>query len=96
MYNGLSLMDTARSKIVCTVGPACADEACLASMLDAGMDVARLNFSHGDHEWHAAMIDRLRALEASRSQPLGILADLQGPHMRVGKLRGGTMTLRRR
>jgi pyruvate kinase len=62
-------------------------------MLDAGMDVARLNFSHGEHEWHAAMIDRLRALEAARSQPIGILADLQGPRMRVGKLRGGAMTL---
>ena len=86
-------METARSKIVCTVGPACEAEACLASMLDAGMDVARLNFSHGEHEWHAAMIDRLRALEAKRSQPIGILADLQGPRMRVGKLRGGTMTL---
>ncbi len=86
-------MDTARSKIVCTVGPACEDEACLASMLDAGMDVARLNFSHGEHGWHAATIDRLRALEAARSQPIGILADLQGPRMRVGKLRGGTMTL---
>jgi pyruvate kinase len=62
-------------------------------MLDAGMDVARLNFSHGEHDWHARMIDRLRVLETRRGAALGIIADLQGPRMRVGRFRGGSMLL---
>jgi pyruvate kinase len=83
-----------RSKIVCTIGPASQDDATLAAMLEAGMDVARLNFSHGDHAWHGAAIERLRAVEAARGVPLAIIADLQGPRIRVGRIAGGSMTLR--
>lgn len=82
-----------RTKIICTVGPASQDRCVLRAMLDAGMDVARLNFSHGDREWHAAAVRCLRELEAERGAPLGIIADLQGPRIRVGKIAGGKMML---
>lgn len=82
-----------KTKIICTVGPASQDPSVLRAMLDAGMDVARLNFSHGDREWHAATVRCLRELEAQRGAPLGIIADLQGPRIRVGKIAGGKMML---
>ncbi len=82
-----------RTKIVCTVGPASESPDVLAAMLDAGMDVVRLNFSHADHAWHAAMIEKVRDLEARRGTFIGIIADLQGPRIRVGKLAGGRITL---
>jgi pyruvate kinase len=72
-----------RTRIVCTIGPASADDAVLERLLAAGMDVARLNFSHGSHEDHAALIARLRALAARTDRPLAILQDLQGPKIRV-------------
>jgi pyruvate kinase len=72
-----------RTRIVCTVGPACSDEATLATMIEAGMDVARLNFSHGDHASHGEMIARLRRVAARSDHPLAILQDLQGPKIRV-------------
>lgn len=72
-----------RTRIVCTIGPASADDAVLERLLAAGMDVARLNFSHGSHEEHAALIARLRALAARADRPLAILQDLQGPKIRV-------------
>ncbi|MBC7288286.1 MAG: pyruvate kinase [Armatimonadetes bacterium] len=82
-----------RTKIVCTVGPACEDFAVLERMLEAGMDVVRLNFSHADHDWHARMIEKVRALERKTGTFIGIIADLQGPRFRVGALKGGRMTL---
>jgi pyruvate kinase len=82
-----------QAKIVCTVGPASEDPSVLRAMLDAGMDVARLNFSHGSPQWHAEAVQRLRELEAERGVPLGIIADLQGPRIRVGKIAGGKVTL---
>lgn len=72
-----------RTRIVCTVGPACADPDTLAAMIEAGMDVARLNFSHGTHESHGAMIARLREVAARTDHPLALLQDLQGPKIRV-------------
>lgn len=82
-----------RTKIVCTIGPASEDPVVLKAMLDAGMDVARLNLSHGNHQWHETVIRRIREIEAGRDVPLGIIADLQGPRIRVGKIAGGKMTL---
>jgi pyruvate kinase len=73
-----------RTRIVCTIGPASADAAGLAALAAAGMDVARLNFSHGTHESHAAVIRRLRETEESSGRPLAILQDLQGPRLRLG------------
>ncbi|MDD5251683.1 MAG: pyruvate kinase [Patescibacteria group bacterium] len=75
-----------RTKIVCTIGPASNRPEVLADMVKAGMNVARLNFSHGTHEEHAAMIRDLRVLSSKTKEPVAILQDLQGPKVRVGKL----------
>jgi pyruvate kinase len=72
-----------RTRIVCTIGPASDDADTLRAMLEAGMDVARLNFSHGDHAAHADRIARLRAVAAELDRPLALLADLQGPKIRI-------------
>ena len=75
-----------RTKIVCTLGPATTTEASVKGLIAAGMNVARLNFSHGTHEQHAATIAMLRKLSAAANQPLALLGDLQGPRIRVGDL----------
>jgi pyruvate kinase len=86
---------TRRTKIVCTLGPASDSDATIEALLLAGMDVARLNFSHGTQETHAATIARLRGATARLERPLAILQDLQGPKIRTGALAGGTpITLR--
>src|SRR5947209_10309830 len=78
------------SKIVCTIGPASRSPKIIDRLLRAGMDVARLNFSHGTHANHAENIAALRAAAAHLHKPLAILADLQGPKIRTGPLAGGT------
>lgn len=78
-----------RAKIVCTIGPASADEGTLDALMAAGMDVARLNMSHGDQQEKATLIARLRALAARCRQPVAILLDLQGRKIRTGALVGG-------
>lgn len=75
-----------RTKIVCTVGPASATESVLSEMISAGMNVARLNFSHGDHASHGALIKRIRALASCEQKPVAILQDLCGPKIRLGIL----------
>ena len=77
------------SKIVCTIGPASRSPKIIDKLLRAGMDVARLNFSHGSHEDHAKSIATLRAAAIEHHQPIAILADLQGPKIRTGGLAGG-------
>ncbi len=77
-----------RTKIVCTLGPASASEEMLRAMIRAGMNVARLNFSHGTHESHAAMIALVRRVAAEEGQVVAILQDLQGPRIRVGEMAG--------
>ncbi len=71
-----------RAKIVCTIGPVSRD--CLGDLIEAGMDVARLNFSHGTHAEHARVIAGLRRLSAQVGRPVAILQDLQGPKIRTG------------
>ncbi|MGA2000377.1 MAG: pyruvate kinase [Terriglobales bacterium] len=78
-----------RAKIVCTVGPASSSEAMLGELMRLGMDVARLNFSHGTHEEHARVIERLRRAAAKQERSICILQDLQGPKIRTGRLREG-------
>ncbi len=78
-----------RTRIVCTIGPASADAAGLSALVAAGMDVARLNFSHGTHDEHAAVIRRLREIEEWSGRPLAILQDLQGPRIRLGTFGAG-------
>ncbi len=75
-----------RAKIICTIGPACNTEATMRDLLRLGMDVARLNFSHGTHEDHAHNILRLRRAAAREGRTLCILQDLQGPKIRTGPL----------
>src|SRR5579884_1336983 len=78
-----------RTKIVCTIGPATNSEERLEALIKAGMNVARLNFSHGKQEDHAAVIERIRALSDRLGSPIAILQDLQGPKIRVSSLQGG-------
>jgi pyruvate kinase len=75
-----------RTKVVCTIGPASNSEEMLRKMILAGMDVARLNFSHGTHAEHAQVIQLIRKLSDEMATPVTILQDLQGPKIRVGKL----------
>jgi pyruvate kinase len=89
----MSMRRTRRAKIVATVGPACADAAILRELFLAGADVFRLNFSHGSHDDHAARHATLRALELEFGRPVGILADLQGPKLRVGVFANGPVQL---
>jgi pyruvate kinase len=75
-----------RAKIIATIGPASESEQTLELLLKAGMDVARLNFSHGTHQQHEAKVATIRAVSKKLGLPVGILQDLQGPKIRVGKL----------
>ena len=73
-----------RTKIVCTIGPAPETPAMMTKLVRAGMNVARLNFSHGTHEQHAMLIKNLRTVAKKTGEPITILQDLQGPKIRVG------------
>ncbi|MBN1639791.1 MAG: pyruvate kinase [Anaerolineae bacterium] len=75
-----------RTRIVCTIGPASREPDTLRALVRAGMDVARLNFSHGDHAEHGENIARIRAVSRELDTPVAILADLQGPKLRMGKV----------
>src|SRR5512136_1489335 len=77
------------AKIVCTLGPASNSDEKIAALLQAGMNVARVNFSHGTHADHAATIERLRRVAKRLDKPIAILQDLQGPKIRTGTLVGG-------
>ncbi|HTK96367.1 MAG TPA: pyruvate kinase [Terriglobales bacterium] len=76
-----------RARIVCTLGPASNSENVMRDLMRLGMDVARLNFSHGTHEEHARVIERLRRVADKEKRSLCILQDLQGPKMRTGRLK---------
>jgi pyruvate kinase len=82
-----------RTKIVATLGPASQGADVLRRMIMAGLDVVRLNFSHGDYEAHAAVIRCVRQLSDELDVPIAILGDLRGPRIRVGEIEGGTVTL---
>ena len=82
-----------RAKIVATLGPASSSPALIRALVDAGADVFRLNFSHGSHEEHRARYDAIRRIETEIGRPIGVLADLQGPKLRVGQLEGGKLAL---
>jgi pyruvate kinase len=82
-----------RTKIVCTLGPASSTPEILDRLVAAGLDCARLNFSHGTHESHRAMAQRVRAAEKRAGRPLAVLADLCGPKMRIGTFANGPIHL---
>src|SRR3954469_451192 len=83
-----------RTKIVATIGPASRDPEVLVRMVEAGMDVARLNFSHGSAEEHAETADRVRAAAGRAGRQVAILQDLPGPKLRIGRLRDGLAELK--
>ena len=82
-------MTLRRTRIVCTLGPATSTEERIEALMRAGMNVARINFSHGTHEEHEATIRRVRAVAKRLESPIAILQDLQGPKIRTGALEGG-------
>jgi pyruvate kinase len=82
------------AKIVATLGPASADLATIRSLFEAGADVFRLNLSHGAQDGHRAVIAAIRALEREVARPIGILTDLQGPKLRVGRIKDGAVELK--
>ncbi|MGB3309867.1 MAG: pyruvate kinase [Nodosilinea sp.] len=82
-----------RTKIVATIGPASSSKAILKRMIDAGMNVARLNFSHGSYDDHARTIALLREVSKEHDTPITLLQDLQGPKIRVGQLPNGPIDL---
>ena len=84
-----------RTKIVCTMGPATRSAEAVRALVDAGMDVARLNMSHGSHEDHASTFALVRAAAEEAGRAVGVLADLQGPKIRLGRFQGGAAVLER-
>jgi pyruvate kinase len=82
-----------QTKIVCTIGPATSFETDLQALIEAGMNVARLNFAHGDHAQHGAVLARIRALAERLDVPVAVLQDLAGPKVRIGTVAGGSITL---
>src|SRR5271157_1206159 len=78
-----------RAKIVCTIGPASNSDEMIRDLMRLGMDVARLNFSHGTHEQHAVVIGRLRKVASELNRSICIMQDLQGPKIRTGRLASG-------
>jgi len=75
-----------RTKIVATIGPASRDEETLRQIIRSGMNVARINFSHGDHETHGETIARIRRIAEEENAVVAILCDMQGPKIRIGKV----------
>jgi pyruvate kinase len=83
-----------RTKIVITVGPACSADDTVEQLIKAGVNVMRMNFSHGTYEEHAARFRLIRELSADLNHPVTILQDLQGPKIRTGMIRGGSIVLK--
>jgi pyruvate kinase len=83
-----------KTKIVCTLGPATTDQGTIQKLIAAGMDVARLNFSHGSHAEHASRIRAVRAAAAREGRIVAVMGDLAGPKIRLGEISGGTALLK--
>ena len=83
-----------KTKIICTIGPACADKETLRRMCLAGMNVARLNFSHGTHDDHLAHIRRIRKVREELHLPIAIMLDTKGPEYRIGCFENGSIELK--
>lgn len=84
-----------KTKIVCTIGPATGTEEKIEQLIRNGMNVARLNFSHGTHQQHARVIELIRSVSEKTAQPVAILQDLQGPKIRVGEIAGNSIILKK-
>ena len=81
------------AKIIATLGPATATPGTIRSLFMAGVDVFRLNFSHGDHDTHRRSYEAIRALESATGRPIGVLLDLQGPKLRIGRFADASVML---
>ncbi|SFM32210.1 pyruvate kinase, partial [Pelosinus propionicus] len=82
-----------KTKIVCTMGPSTGKQEIMEKLIDAGMNVARFNFSHGDHAEHSVRINMLRAAAAAAKKPVALLLDTKGPEMRLGNFVEGKVTI---
>ncbi len=83
-----------KAKIVCTIGPASESETMLRKLILAGMDIARLNFSHGTHQEHLRKIERIRKISGELGKPVAIMQDLQGPKIRIGTFKNPPVNLK--
>src|SRR5262249_7744772 len=82
-----------RTKIVCTIGPASDSEEMIAKLIAAGMNVARLNFSHGTPEYQRELVRKIKRVRKALNKPVAILQDLQGPKIRIGEIGSGIVKL---
>ena len=89
----IKIIDRQKTKIVATIGPASSSKENLLKLVKAGADIFRLNFSHGTHDDHQKVVDRITAIIEEYDVPIGILADLQGPKIRVGEIENGKLEL---
>ena len=80
-------------KIICTLGPSSYEEDAIEKLILAGMDIARLNFSHGTHDFYRTLINRIRHVAARLNRSIAILQDLQGPKIRIGMLKNDAISL---
>ena len=83
-----------KTKIICTIGPACENEETLTAMCKAGMNVARLNFSHGTHEDHLKRIQLIRSVREKLNLPIAIMLDTKGPEYRIKTFANGPVMLK--
>lgn len=86
-------MKRTRTKIVATLGPATSSKDQISKLFAAGVDIFRMNFSHGTHENHKMVYDNIRAVESNKNRPIAVIADLQGPKLRLGTFETGAITL---
>ena len=82
-----------KTKIIATMGPACESESVLEKMINAGMNMARFNMSHGSHESHKKQIDTIKKLRAKLGVSLPIMVDTKGPEIRIGEFKNGSVEL---
>ena len=82
-----------KTKIICTIGPACESEAVLTELCKSGMNVARLNFSHGTHEYHLSLINKIKAVREKLEMPIAIMLDTKGPEYRIKTFENGKIAL---
>lgn len=87
----MKIHESSKTKIIATMGPACAEESKLRGLIYAGIDICRLNFSHSSYDEHAEMIERIHKINAELGSHVGILADLQGPKIRLGMMEDGVV-----
>src|SRR5713101_84586 len=92
-HHDCALVSQRRAKIVCTLGPASRAPERVRALVEAGMDVARLNFSHGTADEHRAACAAVRAAMAATGRAVAVLADLQGPKIRLGRFANSAATL---